>query len=302
MDGIDNPYLVEIKEQKFKLAGEDYSSWAEFSKLYGKRMYLQLGVNYQITNMRYSDKLYAETNYKISHRGIYPNILLQYMINAKREAVVALAYKYDFSLPNYGYYSPLAVYQTENLYSIGNQQLDKETFHTVETNYHLGSKWTFTYRLRYGENLIHIMTHQDSSNPELFYTQPENVGTQLQNYFSISYNRQLFTYWNSNNRLFLRNINESMPEKSIHNTTFGWNLTQQIKLVKNMGLTFTFAGETAQKRLSYETGAAYSVDAGGYLNLLKKNMYINLSFANILYKRNELTIKDENREMYRIDL
>ncbi|WP_052080606.1 TonB-dependent receptor [Porphyromonas macacae] len=302
MDGIGNPLLHEIKAQDFKIAGEDYSPWVEFSKLIGQKIYLQSGLRYQTTNMRYRDRLYPDADYSVTHSGIYPNLQLQYMINPKRQSGFSLAYRRDFSLPNYGYYSPIAIYQTEHLYSIGNRKLRQEKYNIVELNYYIDRRWTITYRLRSGKDVIHIMTHQDESNPLLFYTRPENAGSLLQNYLSLSYTHRPFAGWNTNNRLFVKNNNESMPNRKVHNTSFGWSSTQQFRLKKNMGFTFSFAGETAQKRLSYETGAVYGVDAGAYVTLFDSRMYINFSMTNLLHSKNELITRSSNVEMHRIDL
>lgn len=302
MHGMINPFLPEMKARDFSLSGQDYSPWIEYGKLWGKSLYLQAGLRYQATLMRYDDKLYPQANYNIAQRGLYPNVQLQYMIDPKRNSGISLAYRHDFSLPNYGYYSPIAVYQTEYLYSIGNQQLKKESFDRIELNYYLNKHWTLTYRMLTGSDIIHILTQPEANNPELYYSKPENVGSLFENYLSASYTHQPLTGWHTNNRLFVRNNNESMPGKTIRATSIGWSTTHQVRLAKNMGLSFSFAGETARKRLSYVVGSTYSVDAGSYLQLLNERMYINLSLANILHSKNELKIAGPHTVMRRIDL
>ena len=92
----------------------------------GQRAFVQVGLTYQLTDMQYSDYINRIASIKNRYSGLYPNVQLQYMLNPKKQSGISIAYRRDYSLPNYGYYSPVAVYQNEKLYSIGNQNLKEE--------------------------------------------------------------------------------------------------------------------------------------------------------------------------------
>ena len=93
----------------------------------------------------------------------------------------------------------MAVYQNEKLYSIGNQNLKEETFHSVEANYYINPNWTLTYRLKSGgANIIHLLTHRDPTQSDVVYTRPENSGTSLQHYTSLSYTASVSDFWQTN--------------------------------------------------------------------------------------------------------
>ena len=300
--GIDNPLLNGIKRQDFRISGGDNSPWIEYGRMFGKKFYVQAGAEYMATDIRYKDRLYPEADYKIAARGLFANVQLQYVLNPARRSFLTLAYKKDYSLPSYGYYSPLAIYQNEKLYSIGNQRLRKESFHTVELNYYVNPRWTVTYRLRTGKDIIHVMAHQDGNNPEVIYTQPDNVGKLVRNYLSVSYTNRLFNCWNTNNLVFARHDYESMPGLDVRKVSFGWSLDQQVQLRENLGLMLSFNGETPRERLSYKTGLRYAVDLGAYMTLFNNRMNINLMAANILHSENEMTFKTGSIEMKRIDV
>lgn len=290
MNGISNPLLSNIKERSFVISGGDFAPWIEYSQLIGKKMYMQLGLRYQATQMRYSDRLLSVADYQVRHKGLYPELQLQYMLNPERQSGIGFSYKRDFSLPNYGYYNPIATYQHEKQYSIGNQELKPELFHVFEINYYFNPQWVFTYSLRSGANMVHLMSYQDHSHPELFYTRPENVGRLFQHYASIAYTSSNSKFWQSNNRLFVRNRKETMPERRVNSTSLGWRFTHQFQVKDNIGLTLAFNGETAQKSLSYETNLRYGVDFGAYVSLLKNNLSINLSCLNILRSKDKIRI------------
>lgn len=301
-DGIENPLLNGIRRQDFRISGGDNSPWIEYGRMFGKKLYAQAGASYLATDVRYKDQLYPAADYKVESRGLFANVQLQYVLNPAKRSFLTLAYKKDFSLPSYGYYSPLAIYQNEKLYSIGNQKLRKESFHAVELNWYVNPRWTITYRLRTGKDIIHVMAHQDAKNPEVVYTQPDNVGKLVGNYLSLSYTNRFFSRWNTNNLVYARHDYESMPELDVRKVSFGWSLDQQVQLRENLGLTLSFNGETPREKLSYKTGIRYGVDLGAYMTLLNNRMNISLMAANILHSENEMTFRTGGIEMKRIDV
>ena len=202
--GVSSSILSQIIHRQFAISGFDLSPYLEYSKMLTQRLYLQAGLRYQTTVMHYRDLLNAQKDYTVTNRGLYPSLLLQYMLNPAKASGIGVAYRHFFSLPNYGYYSPVASYLTKNLYSIGNQRLKQEPFDEVEVNYFLNRDWQFTYRVRYGRNIIQIMTYKDESAPELYYTQPSNVGNRWSHYASGTFNKSLFPFWRTNNILYLR--------------------------------------------------------------------------------------------------
>lgn len=268
----------------------------------GQRAFIQIGLTYQSTLMRYNDYLNKALTLRKHYSGLYPNLQLQYMLNPEKQSGISLAYRRDYSLPNYGYYSPIAVYQNEQLYSIGNQHLKQETFHTLEVNYYINPRWVLTYRLRNGADIIQLLTHRDPTQADLVYTRPENSGTSLQHYASLAYTASLGRFWQTNNRVFLRHNTETSPSRSISSAWFGWSATQQFRLSKTMGITLSAAGQTGERHLSHETGLRYNIDAGLYLSLMNNRLQINIGTLNLLHNRELMRIKTDYAELERRDL
>ncbi|WP_308593238.1 outer membrane beta-barrel protein [uncultured Porphyromonas sp.] len=301
--GVSSSTLPQIIHRQFAISGFDLSPYLEYSKMLTQRLYLQAGLRYQTTVVHYRDLLNAQNDYTVPNRGLYPNLLLQYMLNPAKASGIGVAYRHFFSLPNYGYYSPVATYLTKNLYSIGNQRLKQETFDEAEVNYFLNRDWQFTYRVRYGRNIIQIMTYKDESAPDLYYTQPSNVGSRWSHYASGTFNKSLFPFWRTNNILYLRYDQEQMPGRSVQSFSVGGTSTHQFTITKVVGLSVAFSGETARQQLGYTLGGRYSLDLGCYASLLHDQLQLSLSLSNLLHSRDRLTMRmGDTTEQLRLDL
>lgn len=302
MSGIASTILTQVKQQDFQISGGDFAPWVEYSRMIGQRAFVQVGLTYQLTDMKYSDYLNRIASINNRYSGLYPNVQLQYMLNPQKQSGISIAYRRDYSLPNYGYYSPVAVYQNEKLYSIGNQNLKEETFHSVEANYYINPNWILTYRLKSGANIIHLLAHRDPIQPDVVYTRPENSGTSLQHYTSLSYTASVSDFWQTNNRVFVRHNTEKSPGKTVSSAWLGWSATQQFRLSNTMGLTLSATGQTAEKHLSHEVGLRYDIDAGVYMSLLNDQLQINLGVLNLIHNRAVMRIKTDFAELERMDL
>lgn len=301
IDGLSTSLLPKMNQQKFVISGGDFAPWAEYSRIIGSRMFVRAGLTYKLTHMKFADKLGPAGDYKTTYSGLYPNLMLQYLVGTQKPSAIEIAYRNDFSLPNYGYYNPIPVYQTDKLYGIGNHKLKQERFHVFEMNYYINTAWTLTYRLKSGKDMIHILSYQDSEQPDFVYTQPQNVGSLLRHDISLSFSPDLKGFWQTNNRIYCRHHKETMPRTRVLSTSLGWNFVQQFRVKENIGVTLAFAGRTKEKFLSYETNLNYSLDLGAYMTLLKDRLFINLSAANLLHSKDKIRIKTDFADMTRID-
>lgn len=302
MSGTTNPYLAQLKEQSYSLWGGDYAPWVEYSMMVGQGFYFQLGLRYQHSHVHYDDRLNPEANYTVINKGLYPRANLQILIDSAKMMFLELAYNRSFSLPNYGYYSPLPVYQTDYLYSIGNQKLRQETFNTGEVIYHFNPQWMMGYRVKSGSDLIHILTHQDTTHPKTIYTKPENVGKMLEHQLFLSYTGSPLKKWYSNNRIYLNKRQESMPERSIKSNSIGFSSTQQVSVSDNIGITLSLSGGSPQKTLAYETNFNYSLDFGAYMSFYNNNLVVNLGVNNLLHSNNLIRIRSDFAQLDRTDI
>ena len=58
----------------------------------GQRAFVQVGLTYQLTDMKYSDYLNRLASINNRYSGLYPNVQLQYMLNPQKQSGISIAY------------------------------------------------------------------------------------------------------------------------------------------------------------------------------------------------------------------
>lgn len=293
--------LDQLTDLKYRLKGIDFNPWIEYSKTLGENLYLRLGLIYYRGRLKYEDRLKGNV-YRTRQNGLFPNVLLQWMINQQTGRGLTVAYRHDYSMPNYGYYNPEPIYVSKNFYSIGNFSLKKATFDTAEMNFHLNSNWTFTLRAEWWRNIIRIMTHQSETDKNVYYTIPENVGKRKKIAASAHWNEKI-GIWNTNTSLSLTTEEEKMSgRKALNRCHIVFDTSNQFQINKHIGLTAFFYAETKKKQLGFTKHGTYSFDLGGYCNLLKGDLNINLLLLNVLHKEEKVTMVGSNYDIFRTDM
>lgn len=80
-------------------------------------------------------------------------------------------------------------------------------------------KWTVYYDFNYGDNLVKVIMHADPDRKDTYFTRPENAGWQIQHKLSVAYQTKVFDFWYTNTEMIVRNRRESMPGKSVSQTS-----------------------------------------------------------------------------------
>lgn len=301
-EGINLVNLDKITPNEYTISGADYGIWADYSQFLGDKFYLNAGVRYQGDKLNYTDFINPKANYNITYNGIYPTFKFQGILNQKKMSGFSLTYRHYFSLPNYGYYSPVVNYQSENFYSQGNPKLSKESFDLIELAYFINRKLTLTYQFNYGRNLIYILTYQDQDNPNIYFTMPENIGKRYRNRLIFNANLTPLKFWKSNNTITLGYNKEKGNNQAIDNTYAMFRSQNQFELSKNMGLTVNVNSATKQEMLNMTVMPTYRMSVGVFASFLKNNLWANLELSNLLHSNDEIRIKHPNFETVRTDL
>ena len=93
---------------------------------------MYFALQYHGTQNIYSDYRSPENSTRSWEDGVYPSLFAQWLINSAKGRYLTLGFKHYYSLPNYNYRIPSVVWQSNNLYSIGNTNLKKENFYNME--------------------------------------------------------------------------------------------------------------------------------------------------------------------------
>lgn len=297
--GIGCGTQIMAEQTKYSQINNDYGAWAEYGKLWGTTVYLQFTVNYHGTNIKYNNKLNGEGNFSRYQQGIYPSALFQWLINSKTGRYLSIGYKHYYSLPNYGYYSPVTRYLNGNLYFSGNINLTQELYDDVEVNFSLNRKLSATYRINYGDNKVNVMMNEDAEKPGTYYTKPFNTGHCLRQIVSLRYCSWITSFWYTNTRIDYQYRNEGMPGRKIHYSSVAFNTYNNFKLSKNTGLQLSFYTGSKTKTLSFDSDSSLSMDIGGYATLLKDKLSVNISAVNLLYKKRRITMHGNGWQVWK---
>lgn len=143
--GINAVQLNHVLMHKYIINASDFQPWVE---LQGNdktgQLFYRVGIRYVNGYLHYKDRLNVSNNYKGRNRdGLFQNVLVNLAINDVQSLKVSYRHYY---YPNYGYYNPVAVYASNNFYSIGNQHLTDGKFHRFEIEYVMNNSISFYYQ------------------------------------------------------------------------------------------------------------------------------------------------------------
>lgn len=290
-----------IDDGRYTNYGLDYEAWAQYSATFNEKLYVRAGLTYHGTETDFHDFLDKTNNVYKYENGVYPTLFGQWTFNKAKMHYVYVSYRHYYSLPNYNYLLPSISWQGENVYSIGNPGLNKENYDNIEVFYSPCREWSLSYDFTYGSDMVNVMMHQDESQPGVYYTRPENTGQRQRHRIRINYSGRIFKFWYCNTTLYGIYMKESLPQGGYHNMQAIFNSNNDFTLSKNFALTLGFWAATKSKSASYASNAKYNIDLGGRLSLFKGKMDVNLSWSNMLYNHNKITVKGDGWTIKRRD-
>lgn len=297
--GIGCGTFVPEERSRYSQINNDYGAWAEYGKLWGKTVYLQLAVNYHGTNIRYDNKLDGGGNFSRYQQGVYPSAMFQWLIDSKKGRYLSAGYRHYYSLPDYGYYSPVTRYQNGNLYFTGNINLTQELYDDFEVSFSPSREWSLTYRLNYGDNMVNVMMDQDEGKPGTFYTKPYNTGHCLRQFVTLRLNSRITSFWHTSTSIEYQYRNEGMPGRKVCCSSVSVNTDNNFSLCKNAGLQLSFYAGSKTRALSFDSDSSLSLGAGGYASLMKDRLSVSLTANNLLYKKRRITMRGSGWQVWR---
>lgn len=290
-----------VDDGRYMYYGSDYEAWAQYSATFNEKLYLRVGLTYHGTEGNFKDFLDRTNNVYKYEDGVYPTLFGQWTFNRKKMHYVYVSYRHYYSLPNYNYRLPSISWQGENVYSIGNPDLNKENYDNIEVFYSPSREWSLSYDFNYGSDMVNVMMHQDESQPGVYYTSPENTGQRRRHRVRINYSGRIFKFWYCNTTLYGIYLNESLPQGGYHNMQASFYSNNDFTLTKDFGLTLGFWAATKNKSASYASNARYYVDLGGRLSLFKGKMDASLQWGNVFYNHSKITVKGDGWTIKRRD-
>lgn len=271
-------HTVPNSGENYKASGGDYTAFLSYRQSFGKRWWASAGARYQKTVL----KLRAESwNIKRDYQGIYPTLMLSYLLQEKSNRGLSLSYRHGFSLPNYGYYSPARIVYSDNSYAVGNPNIERELLHTVELAYNHNASLNVIYSFNSRSNLIRVLTFKDSNDEMTTYTKPVNVGTDYNHRLLVDYSQSISEscYIRLNGELNYEDADLKDYKFNQWNYTVGARLN--LRFSPTWGATLSGRYYSKCKYADYETGETYSANVSMDKSFLKDKLSLTLQASNL---------------------
>lgn len=287
-----------MDDTESKLFVAQTHGWIEYSNLIADKYNLSAEVNFDHYKVDYEDWLTGARNKKISN-GVYCNASCFIPFNLQKQHYLNVAARYSFSYPNYGYYSPIVVYQNDKQYSRGDVNLDLEKIISFDAVYSLNQHLSVSYSYMHRSNLVSVFMHQDANDPTVYYTSPENAGHSNTHELGINYKVNPIKIWTINSSLSGELYSVRTPSKRLDVASADLYLHNNFSLTNNTGINLLFRCFTPYKTISVKSSWNYFVGLGAYSSFFNNHLRMSVSFDNLIYKKRVLTTIGDGWEMER---
>lgn len=291
-----------IADGNYNSSSRDYGAWVQYSAQLSDRLFIRAGLNYHGTETDYKNFLDQSSNVSIYEDGIYPTLFGQWTFNQEKLHYIAIGLRHYYSLPNYNYSIPTVVWQSENLYSIGNPNLRKENYDDIEIFYSPNKAWSISYDFNYGNNMVNVIMHRDADRQGVFYTSPENTGNRQRHTLMVGYADKLTKFWYTNTKVYGVYVDEKVGQGGYDCALARFSSYNDFSICDNLGLTLNLYATTKSRNASYISNARYSVDVGARLSLFEGKADVSLVWANMLYNRGRIKVEEPDFTYMRRDL
>ena len=291
-----------IADGIYNFLGRDYGAWVQYSARLSDRLFIRAGLNYHGTESSIKNFLDNSSNISLYEDGIYPTLFGQWTFNQKKFHYITIGLRHYYSLPNYNYNIPTVVWQSKNLYSIGNPNLRKEIFDDIEIFYSPNKAWSISYDFNYGDNMVNVIMHQDADRQGVFYTIPENMGNRQRHTIMVGYSDRITKFWYTNTKIYGIYVIENVGQGGYDCALARFSSYNDFSVCKDLGLTLNLYAKTKSRNASYILNARYSVDIGARLSLFKGKADVSLVWANMLYNRSRIKVEENDFTYMRRDL
>lgn len=291
----------ETLSDHYKIYGEGYGIYTDFSSTLKKRVSYNLGVRVQndkLGHQSFKNKESISTNYW----GIYPLVQLNYILNKKETASIDLSYSRGIDYIPYNEIFPGIIYHNEYSYTKGNSSLRPAIFNDIQLTVNIGPVNLY-YNYYYVKDDLQYVTFLDKSNNLIKYSMPINIGKGVWHIAGINSKFTPLKWWNLYADLFVKNkrlryIEESDgPEIKKISTTFYAVIINNFSF-KKWGGYINFNTETRSLFDDKIAHPVYFLSTGAYTYLMKRKLTLKADITSLLYKAREFEISKSDYWYY----
>jgi len=271
---------------------------AAFARLQGRSNAIQyeVGLRVQHTNMQVD---VADVKNEHNDFGIYPTVNLMWMMNAKRQHMLNLMYKYSMEDLPYSVISTYRYYSSPYSYETGNPELKSPKGHQLMLMAKLWGKWTLMGGLMRANDEIYFVREQSPESSSVTQTKPYNCAYVEGLMLGMEYLLRVGNVWTSKPRIQLRKMSGEVLGAHYSNSaslTFDWNNDFRITPTFSGGLTFHY--EPTAYYLDHTLERVYSLKLNMTKSLCHDRLLIGLHAMPIVKNRRSITENSSVRMTY----
>lgn len=180
------------RSRSFLSRNHEATAYAIYRDSYGKLSY-SVGASLQWNRIGYE-----KSNSALTARDYiqpFGNISVGYAINPQRGTSINLdVSRYIRALPTNRQLSTYEERLSENVYYVGNENLDLPTGYRAQLTYTLQGAWRFSYSFDFGKDGIYDLSWVDPERPEVVWQSPVNGTRAYSHNVAVSWNQSV-TDW-----------------------------------------------------------------------------------------------------------
>jgi hypothetical protein len=286
----------EDRSDNYKLTGDDYSAFFDFSSKIGNKMTYDLSVRYRGFVMGYNSLKASHGNRKrFNNAEITANLM--YHINKGRGDMLYFAYERWYDRIPYSAISPVVTYIDEYSYTKGNLALEPTVMDNLFLTLTLRNNTEFNIRLQRTNNYgIRYETFVDDTNPLVTYTMPTNGSPSYNARFTIDHTFGITKWWKFN-VYGLVEWRRYTPQYPLIHKNNSWialaTVENRFELSKNFGGKVSFFGRTNSRLDERTFGPEGSVTFSMYNYFFNRKLLLSVDGTIFNHKKRTITETDD---------
>ncbi|RYY61659.1 MAG: TonB-dependent receptor [Chitinophagaceae bacterium] len=248
------------------------AKWQYQLGLRGERTIIH-GVNTDLAKKRLA---YPDSSYF----NLFPSAFLRYQVSPENS--VGISYSRRLNRPGYQDLNPFEYIFDNYTRESGNPYLQPEFSQRIELSLSLGSGLNLSAGISRTTNLMESVSRQFG---EVTIESDFNIGRARQAFANVSFNKQLFKWWNLYASLspFYKKYDAALPEGIIDAGTWGmgWYANNSFSAGHGWKLQLSSWGNIATQDGLYHTSGLGSVDAAAGKTILRERLNLRLAVIDI---------------------
>ncbi|WP_300669786.1 TonB-dependent receptor [Soonwooa sp.] len=270
-----------LRSNAFLYHEKNYAAYFSTSFKIAEKWDGKFGLRYEYTKLDGTSKA-DNASVESSYGKFFPTAYVSY--KADDNNTMSLNYSRRIRRPYFGNLNPSKTYTSDYEYYVGNQYLKPSFSDNVELSYVFKNNFTTTLYFTHTADSWDRIQKIENGNK---FTTTENFYNENQTGMSVNYNFNKFRWLESNMFLtgFYNQATTTRTDVSLFPASFGANLNINnsfyLRKDKNFALTLGYWMDLPSKQGNSDINFSNNLYAGLKLNLLQKNLMINMNINDI---------------------